>query len=234
MKNNITKSLIRDNTINSLLDVGCVGRLFSSSNFMANPQLVTGDVESVVLSSKFLKEHKEILKDNTFISEVIANGGNSYKVPPINGKNYIIYINTIIDNLKRHNLLTEYASEPIGLILTSRAFSLITTAPNKDNMFDFLDSFIYPFELNGKYKYLVVAIDNSDNDPIDCSYRFNSFSSITIFSDEEIIGTNIRIADDDGRWSEWLEFTEDISLNINYYKIYTEYRKLMDGKSNTE
>ena len=191
--------------------------------FEKNSLLVPDNIKPIILNEKFFKDNDQLVKEDTFISKVIRNGGTNYVVPPINGKNYHIYINTIIGNLKQHNLLTKYDSELAGLMLSPGAFSLVNIKPELDYFIS--SGYLYPFEFSTDYEYLVISIYGDE----DGTCQDDSFSSITILKNEKVITTYIRIADKSGRWSEWLELTDDVELNINYYKIYLEYRKLLNG-----
>lgn len=187
--------------------------------FRTNHPLIPEEIEPIVLNEKFFEDNKDLVLKDTFISEVIREGGTSYIVPPVKGSDYRIYINTLINNLMERKLLNQYTTVPLGLMLAPECFGMFVLDTVEDEQLAYTCTL--PFELNTDYKYLVITVDESD----DGSCEDDSFTSVSVLVNGVINKTYIRIAGEDNRWSDWLEFTDDVELNINYYSLYKEYEK---------
>jgi len=195
---------------------GFMGGLYNDS-----PPLIADMIKPVILDKVFFDINKQLVSEDSFLKEIIIDEDTTYKVPSINGKNYELYINLLVENLKRHELLDVFLTVPFGLIATYECFKLLKIDLKKEIYL--VDRTMFPFEINEDLSYLVISVDkDKDGSCID-----SSFSTISIMKDKRIVETYIRIADEDNRWSDWLKFDEDVLLNINYYKIYLGYQKLL-------
>ena len=195
---------------------------FGVSSFNSNESLDVGRIYPVQIHKNYLLN--SFNKDNIEFNKIFIDS-DYLELDPITGKKYeelVICIYSLFldyyDYLYEDINNKEYIHTiiPIGLINVCNPINLCFLGNIENNDFIFTQDQIFPFELNEHNKYIVINIDKSEDElSID-----NTFSTITIIDDlNQSFKTYIRIVDENKRWSDWLEWKNNISININIVKV---------------
>jgi len=216
---------VRDNKV-----IGLINSMGVSS-FKNNPPLDPFSVEEVFIYTEFfVKNHKYIL-DNPVLYTAFADGlkhcsDNDIDVDdfnlilyPITGKEYDDMLIKTMDHLELFDSLKTFITTSSGMFFSPERIALYKIEEDNDETYFNIDN-LFPIEFNKDYVYLVIKIDGEDNDS--CDDR--SFESLSVINEQDktLNQTFIRVANKNGRWSDWLEFTEDVLLNINTFKLLLE------------
>jgi len=211
--------------------IGLINSMGGSS-FERNPSLDPFDIEEVLIYIKFFTDNYEHVNENPALFTAFVDGVKycsdnnvdtdnfNLILEPISGIQYDDILIKTIEHLELFDALKTFITTPSGILFSPERIAFYKIdEENSESYFNI--SNMFPFEFSGEYVYLVVKIDGGNNED-NCDDR--SFESISILNEKERIlhKTFIRVASKIGRWSDWLEFTEDVFLNINTFKLFLE------------
>ena len=196
---------------------------FGANSFINNEPLNVDNISPVQINKDTLLEHlnlkdyfrfKKLLTTNEYI-ELNPTIGEGYKELIKNIYNlFFDYYGFLYRDITNEKYI--YSIIPVGLISVEDPINLCFLGDIDNNNFVSIQNQLLPFELSEDNTYIVINIDESKND----LYIDNSFTTITIINNlNEYFKTYIRISDKNKRWSEWLEWKNDISININIFKV---------------
>lgn len=202
------------------------------SSLKSNPPLDPFSVEEVLIYTEFFIENNKYILNNPTLYTAFASGlkycsDNNIDteefnliLEPMSGTGYNDILIKTIEHLELFDALKTFITTPSGILFSPERIALYKiNNENHESYFNIGN--IFPFEFSDEYIYLVVKIDGGNNED-NCDDR--SFESISILNERErtLKQTFIRVASKNGRWSDWLEFTEDVFLNINTFKLFLE------------
>lgn len=207
--------------------IGIINK-FGVNCFNRNKPLMLNGIPEVKVSKEYYKEKfiRSTKADIDFVTdELLSICDNYLPLDPITGKHYNELIKNVSDLFYEYcdfvyddivNKKYIYSTIPIGLITVEDPINLCFLGNIEQNDFNFIQDQIFPFELSVDIVYMVINVEKSeDNLCID-----RSFTTITLMDGKNnSLKTYIRITDENDRWSDWLEYKDDISININIFKV---------------
>lgn len=201
-------------------------------SFECNPPLDPFDIEEVLIYIKFFTDNQEYVNENPVLFTAFADGVKycsdndidtedfNLILEPMSGIGYDDILIKTIEHLELFDVLKTFITTPSGILFSPERIALYKINNESDENY-FNISNMFPFEFSDEYVYLVVKIDGGNNED-NCDDR--SFESISILNERErtLKQTFIRVASKNGRWSDWLDFTENVFLNINTFKLFLQ------------
>ena len=208
---------------------------FGANHFNRIEPLELNRIPVVKVSENYYKEEFVQKTKSDIIPEIdklLFIYDNYLPLNPITGKHYNELIKNVSDLFYEYcdfvyddivNKKYIYSTIPIGLITVEDPINLCFLGNIEQNDFNFIQDQIFPFELSVDIVYMVINVEKSeDNLCID-----RSFTTITLMDGENnSFKTYIRITDENDRWSDWLEYKDDISININILKVLCSMAEL--------
>lgn len=194
--------------------------------FNKNRPLVVEDIPKILVSKVFLDSNK-INFDALFVNRFCPDDAY-FTAVPISGEDYN---NNILDIF--HSFQDCYYSSdtlpdilddkgyirnivPIGLLTVPNIINLCFLGNIENNDFNYMQDKIFPFELSEENIYIVINIYKSE----DKLCIDNTITTVSVIDkSDNSIKTYIRVCDEDKIWSDWLEYSPDISININFIKL---------------
>ena len=216
-----------------------VGMLSSlgATSFEKNKPFSPEDLEVVKIKDRFYERntmfHKTIktIKVQTKFSDEIKYETVDYHfLGPVNGVSYNGVISEIFKLFQDYYFILDYINcyhviLPIGLITVPEPINLCLLTKINNNDFFISQKNIFPFELSEEKVYIVVNIEKSEED-LCVDQTFQTISIIDVESKN--VETYIRIVFENKRWSDWLKYEDNISLNLNILKLITSFNELQN------
>lgn len=190
------------------------------------PEFYEGDNKQYVLYNRILynayKQNKKLCRKHNINYDLYMLVLND-----VSGDNYKSILTNISHLLFAIHQLNIKICKPINLLSFDRVVGLYSIDENEDSLESFNSKNLLPFTISNKFNYFVVSVKKSDIKLC----KDNSFETITLVNKEvsEMYQTYIRIVCDGGRWSEWLEYKDDLMVPINIYRLHLEIEKLIQN-----
>lgn len=209
--------------------IGMINPLGSNS-FVKNNPLDIDSIEQIVVRVDEINVYSSF---SNVVSAYLSTFDDDQYIlsPPLSGISYKELILNILNLYRDYEFLIEplhnekyiYTIFPFGLFYIEEPISLCFLSDVDNNKFLIEQKKLLPFELSEDKIYIVVNIEKSDNN-ITKDRTFNTISIIDKIDDS--VKTYIRMVGKNNRWSDWLEYTDDISINLNAFKLVDECKKL--------